>query len=276
MEDTRVVTAARGTRRETSSAATKLPGDRGQPRRRVRQSERIADLRGRLVAVPLSVLALLITLAGHAVAEPGDAQWDPTLPKIVSSGAPGDPVAVANASLQATQLATQTTMELGRKFLSSLGLGGPGAGAPTGAVPGSLNRVNGRQAIEYVIRRGASQAGVPYSWGGGKPNGPSLGVDSGANTVGYDCSGFTQFAFAGVGVLIPKFSGDQYNTGRKIPPTQAKRGDLIFYGPGGTQHVAIYLGNGQVLESASSYGQVGVHPLRTAGMSPYLTRIIES
>jgi cell wall-associated NlpC family hydrolase len=98
----------------------------------------------------------------------------------------------------------------------------------------------------------------------------------GANTVGYDCSGFTQFAFAGVGVLIPKFSGDQYNTGRKIPPSQAKRGDLIFYGPGGTQHVAIYLGNGQVLEAASSYGKVGVHPLRTAGMSPYLARIIES
>jgi cell wall-associated NlpC family hydrolase len=233
-------------------------------------------VRGRLMAVLLSVLALLTTVAGPAVAEPADQQWDPTLPKIISSGAPGDPVAVANASLQATQLATQTTMELGRKFLSSLGLGGTGAGAPTGAVPGSLNRVNGRQAIEYVIRRGASQAGVPYSWGGGKPNGPSLGVDSGANTVGYDCSGFTQFAFAGVGVLIPKFSGDQYNTGRKIPPSQAKRGDLIFYGPGGTQHVAIYLGNGQVLESASSYGQVGVHPLRTAGMSPYLARIIES
>ena len=276
MEDARVATAARRAKRETFSAATKLPGRRGLPQRSAWQSERTTELRGRRIAVLLSVLALLIAVAGPAVAEPADQQWDPTLPKIISSGAPGDPVAVANASLQATQLATQTTMELGRKFLSSLGLGGTGAGAPTGAVPGSLNRVNGRQAIEYVIRRGASQAGVPYSWGGGKPNGPSLGVDSGADTVGYDCSGFTQFAFAGVGVLIPKFSGDQYNTGRKIPPSQAKRGDLIFYGPGGTQHVAIYLGNGQVLESASSYGQVGVHPLRTAGMSPYLARIIES
>jgi len=182
MEETRVATAARRAKRETSSAATKVPGNRGLTHRRAWQSERTTDLRGRLTAVLLSVLALLITLAGPTAAEPADAQWDPTLPKIVSSGAPGDPVAVANASLQATQLATQTTMELGRKFLSSLGLGGPGAGAPTGAVPGSLNRVNGRQAIEYVIRRGASQAGVPYSWGGGKPNGPSLGVDSGANT----------------------------------------------------------------------------------------------
>jgi cell wall-associated NlpC family hydrolase len=217
----------------------------------------------------LAVFPLLVALAAPSAAEP--TEWDPTLPKVISSGAPGDPVAIANASLQATQLATQTTMELGRKFLGSLGIGG----APAGVAPGR-NGVRGQQAIEYVIRRGASQLGVPYSWGGGGPRGPTLGVDSGANTVGYDCSGFTQFAFAGVGVLIPKFSGDQYNTGRKIPPSQAKRGDLIFYGPGGSQHVAIYLGNGQVLEAASSYGKVSVNPLRTAGMSPYLARIIES
>ena len=117
--------------------------------------------------------------------------------------------------------------------------------------------------------------GVPYSWGGGKPNGPSLGIDSGARTVGFDCSGFTQFAFAGVGVLIPKYSGDQYNTGRKVPQSQAKRGDLLFWGPGGSQHVAIFLGNGQMLESSGSAGKVTVSPLRRAGLQPYLARIIE-
>lgn len=223
----------------------------------------------RLAWLLLAVLPMLIALAAPTAAEPGDAQWDPTLPKVLSAGAPGDPLAIANASLQASAMATQTTMDLGRKFLSSLGIGGN----PTSVAPGS---VRGNRAIEYVIARGASQRGVPYSWGGGKPNGPSRGIDSGANAVGYDCSGFTQFSFAGAGVLIPKYSGDQYNTGRKIPPSQAKRGDLIFYGPGGSQHVAIYLGNGQVLESASSYGKVGVNPLRTAGMSPYLVRIIES
>jgi len=222
----------------------------------------------------LSALMLVTMLAVPASAAPDE--WDPTLPKIVSSGAPGDPVAIANASLQATQRATQATMDLGRQFLNTLGIGAANPATPSGVASGTTGRVNGRQAIEYVIRRGASQIGVPYSWGGGKPTGPSLGVDSGANTVGYDCSGFTQFAFAGVGVLIPKFSGDQYNTGRKIPPSQARRGDLIFYGPGGTQHVGIYLGNGQVLEAASSYGKVGIHPMRTAGMSPYLARIIES
>ena len=82
----------------------------------------------------------------------------------------------------------------------------------------------------------------------------------------FDCSGFTRYAFAGVGVQIPKYSGDQYNAGRHIPPSQAKRGDLIFYGPNGTQHVTIYLGNGQMLEASSAAGHVTVSPVRTAGV----------
>lgn len=229
----------------------------------------------RLTASVLATLVVSIGSAIPAASVPDEGQWDPTLPKIVGSGAPGDPVAVMNASLQATQLATQTTLDLGRRFLSSLGLTGTAPAATTSVAPSRVNRVYGQQAVEYVIRRGASQLGVPYSWGGGGPKGPTLGVDSGAGTIGFDCSGFTQFAFAGVGVLIPKYSGDQYNAGRKVAPAQAKRGDLIFYGPGGSQHVAIYLGNGQVLEEASSYGKVSVNPLRTAGMSPYLVRIIE-
>jgi cell wall-associated NlpC family hydrolase len=84
-----------------------------------------------------------------------------------------------------------------------------------------------------------------------------------------------RYSFAGVGVLIPRFSGDQYNAGRHIPPPQAKRGDLIFYGPGGGQHVTMYLGNGQMLEASGSAGKVTVSPVRKAGMTPFLTRIIE-
>lgn len=223
----------------------------------------------RVLAVAVSALAVAIGLAAPSGAAPADGQWDPTLPKLISAGAPGDPLAVANASLAATAQATQMTMDLGRKFLASIGIGG----APTGVAAG---RVRGPQAIEYVIRRGGTQLGVPYSWGGGKPNGPSRGIESGANTVGFDCSGFTQFSFAGVGVLIPKYSGDQYNTGRKVPLAQAKRGDLLFWGPGGGQHVALYLGGGRMIEAAGSAGKVTVSPVRTAGLQPYAARIIES
>jgi cell wall-associated NlpC family hydrolase len=225
----------------------------------------------RRIAIALLVAAgLLLGLSTPAMADPDDGQWDPTLPKLISSGAPGDPLAIANASLAATTQATQVTMDLGRKFLSSMGLGpAPSAGVAPG-------RVRGPQAIEYAIRRGASQMGVPYSWGGGKPTGPTTGVDSGANTVGFDCSGLTQFSFAGVGVLIPKYSGDQYNTGRKVPVSQAKRGDLLFWGPGGSQHVALYLGGGQMLEASGSAGKVTVSPVRQGGLQPYAARIIES
>jgi peptidoglycan DL-endopeptidase RipB len=227
----------------------------------------------RRFTIALLVFAgLLLGLSAPALADPDDGQWDPTLPKLISSGAPGDPLAIANASLAATNQATQVTMDLGRKFLSSLGLAPPAASS-AGVAPG---RVRGPQAIEYVIRRGASQMGVPYSWGGGKPTGPTTGIDSGANTVGFDCSGFTQFSFAGVGVLIPKYSGDQYNTGRKVPVSQAKRGDLLFWGPGGSQHVALYLGGGQMLEASGSADKVTVSPVRRGGLQPYAARIIES
>ncbi|OJZ74854.1 peptidase C40 [Mycobacterium paraffinicum] len=226
------------------------------------------------------VAGLLLSVAAPtpvAVADPGG--WDPTLPATISAGAPGDPLAVANASLQATAQATQTTMDLGRQFLGGLGINILGDPAPTAASPtnpgGKIPRVYGRQAIEYVIKRMGSQMGVPYSWGGGSLDGPSKGVGDGANITGFDCSGLMRYGFAGVGVLIPRFSGDQYNAGRHIPPDQARRGDLIFYGPNGGQHVTMYLGNGQMLEASSLAGHVTVSPVRTPGMTPFLTRIIE-
>lgn len=225
----------------------------------------------RFVLLLLSVIALLVGLAAPALADPDASQWDPTLPKALSAGAPGDPVAMANASLQVSRLALETTQNMGHQFLQSLGL----AGSSPAAMPAGA-RVRGPQAIEYVIRRAGSQIGVPYSWGGGALTGPSKGVGSGANTVGFDCSGLVRFAFAGVGVLLPRFSGDQYNAGRHVPPSQAKRGDLIFYGPGGGQHVTLYLGNGQMLEAYDTGVPIRVAPVRTDGMTPYVTRIIES
>ena len=230
-----------------------------------------------LAWITATVTGLMLSVGAPANADPG--AWDPTLPAQISAGAPGDPLAVANASLQATAQATQTTMDLGKQFLSGLGInlgGDPPAAAATPSNPGAkIPRANGRQAIEYVIRRMGSQMGVPYSWGGGSLDGPSKGVGDGANINGFDCSGLMRYGFAGVGVLIPRFSGDQYNAGRHIPLDQARRGDLIFYGPGGGQHVTIYLGNGQMLEASGSAGKVTVSPVRKAGMTPFLTRIIE-
>jgi cell wall-associated NlpC family hydrolase len=232
---------------------------------------------GFITAMVTGLMLSVAAPAPRAGADPG--QWDPTLPATISAGAPGDPLAVANATLQATAQATQTTLDLGKQFLGGLGINLGGDPAPTAATPtnpgGKIPRVYGRQAIEYAIKRGGSQMGVPYSWGGGSLDGPSKGVGDGANITGFDCSGLMRYMVAGVGVLIPRFSGDQYNAGRHIPQDQARRGDLIFYGPGGSQHVTMYLGNGQMLEASSLAGKVTVSPVRKPGMTPFLTRIIE-
>ena len=120
-----------------------------------------------------------------------------------------------------------------------------------------------------------SQLGVPYSWGGGNANGPSRGIDQGANTVGFDCSGLMLYAFAGVGIKLDHYSGSQYNAGRKVPSSQMRRGDLIFYGPNASQHESMYLGDGMMLEAPYTGSVVKISPVRTSGMTPYVTRLIE-
>lgn len=199
-------------------------------------------------------------------------EWDTTLPMVPSAFVSGDPIAIVNTVLQISATSAQVTADLGKSFLQKLGILKP---ADTGITNGTIPRVYGRQAAEYVISRASSQMGVPYSWGGGNASGPSRGIDSGAGTVGFDCSGLVLYAFAGVGIRLPHYSGDQYDLGRKIPSSQMRRGDVIFYGPGGSQHVAIYLGNGQMLEAPYTGSTVKVSPVRTSGMTPYVVRYIE-
>ncbi len=76
----------------------------------------------RFVIAVATAVALLAGAVAPAAAQPDGGQWDPTLPKLISAGAPGDPLAIANASLAATAQATQVTMDLGRKFLQTIGL----------------------------------------------------------------------------------------------------------------------------------------------------------
>uniref|UniRef100_A0A5Q5CLC6 NLP/P60 protein n=1 Tax=Mycobacterium sp. (strain JLS) TaxID=164757 RepID=A0A5Q5CLC6_MYCSJ len=211
-----------------------------------------------------------------ATAPADTSQWDTTLPMVPSANVAGDPIAIVNAVLQISSTSAQLTADMGRKFLTQLGIL-PQASAPAdpGFTNGRIPRVYGQQAMELVIRRAMSQLGVPYSWGGGNANGPSRGIDQGANTVGFDCSGLILYAFAGVGIKLEHYSGTQYNSGRKIPSSQMRRGDLIFYGPNASQHEAMYLGNGQMIEAPYTGSQVRIAPVRTSGMMPYVTRLIE-
>lgn len=104
---------------------------------------------------------------------------------------------------------------------------------------------------ESVVRAALQMRGIPYSWGGGGAGGPSKGIEQGANTVGFDCSGLTQYAFAKYGVNIPRVSYDQFRAGTPVPVNAMKPGDLVFFHPGsnGPGHVGIFIGNGKFLQA---------------------------
>lgn len=89
-------------------------------------------------------------------------------------------------------------------------------------------------ALQYV--------GGRYVWGG-----TSL-------SKGVDCSGFTMKVYAQFGVSLPHSSVAQAGYGTKIKASEAQPGDLFFYSRGGSGigHVAIYIGNGQIVHAASS------------------------
>ena len=81
--------------------------------------------------------------------------------------------------------------------------------------------------------------GNPYVWGG-----TSL-------TKGIDCSGFTMKIYDRDGVSLPHYSVAQAQCGTRIKASEAKPGDLFFYGGSRISHVAIYIGNGQVIHASS-------------------------
>lgn len=132
------------------------------------------------------------------------------------------------------------------------------------------------QQIEAVIARAESQIGTPYVWGGGDANGATMGLDGkGYNgKAGYDCSGLVLYAYSGAGISLPHYTGYQYQRGTQIPVDQAERGDLLFWGNGGSQHVAIYLGDGMMLEAPQTGMNVQKTAVRRSGLAPMAVRLI--
>jgi cell wall-associated NlpC family hydrolase len=153
-------------------------------------------------------------------------------------------------------------------------------------------------ATVAAARRTASQGGRTSTGGSGRspippnfPNAPAPNARA-ATAVAYakaqvghgyryatsgpdtfDCSGLTAAAWGAAGVGLAHYSGAQYQQTIRIGPGDLQPGDLVFYGPGGANHVEIYIGGGMVVSasnpatgvklagvrygSASGYGRVG-------------------
>ena len=97
--------------------------------------------------------------------------------------------------------------------------------------------------VRSILRAAYSVIGTPYVFGGTSP-------------YGFDCSGFTQYAFKRAGVYIPRTADSQLYYGKRISMSQLRPGDLVFfttYEPGAS-HCGIYVGNGNFIHAGTSTG----------------------
>ena len=88
--------------------------------------------------------------------------------------------------------------------------------------------------------------------------------------VGFDCSGLTRYAYYQAGISIPRNSISQYKALPKVSRANLQRGDLVFWAtntsnPDTIHHVAIYLGDGQILEAPESGKNIRITSMRWTG-----------
>jgi cell wall-associated NlpC family hydrolase len=105
-----------------------------------------------------------------------------------------------------------------------------------------------------AVQAAESQLGVPYVWGGESPKGSA--------DPGFDCSGLTAWSWGQVGVGLPHYSGAQMSDSTPVPLSDLEPGDLLFYGPGGSEHVAMYVSAGTMIEAPETGQSVHLTGLR--------------
>jgi cell wall-associated NlpC family hydrolase len=115
----------------------------------------------------------------------------------------------------------------------------------TGTYP-TIN-VSGSSLEVHALREAMTKIGDAYVWGAA---GPST----------FDCSGLVVWAYAQLGVSLPHFTGDLWNSGVHVSRAQLRPGDLMFF-YADIGHVGIYVGNGFMLDAPTFGIPVGIHPV---------------
>ena len=178
------------------------------------------------------------------------AQEQGQIAQLVQQQQQAEAAAAAKAAQQRQQAAaTAATAAVAHR--SSSGGGASLAGLNQAAPPPSS--AGGAGAVQAA----ESQIGVPYVWGGESPRG--------SGSPGFDCSGLTAWAWGQVGVGLPHFSGAQMADSAPVPVSDLQPGDLLFYGPGGSDHVAMYVGPGSMIEAPFTGASVWITGLRLGG-----------
>jgi cell wall-associated NlpC family hydrolase len=112
-----------------------------------------------------------------------------------------------------------------------------------------------------IVQAALRYLGIPYVWGGASPAG------------GFDCSGLTQYVFGLYGVYIPHFAAYQQVMGIEVPLSAAQPGDLVFFG-NPAYHVAIYMGNGMIVEAPRTGDVVRITPLSQKSNLSNIRRLV--
>jgi cell wall-associated NlpC family hydrolase len=151
----------------------------------------------------------------------------------------------AAEAAQAAQAASAKVAAAQQASTSSSSGGGGGsfnaaAANPPPVAPGGAGAVAAAE----------SQLGVPYVWAAEEPG------------VGFDCSGLTAWAWGQAGVSLPHYSGAQMGDSTPVSVSDLEPGDLLFYGPGGDEHVAMYVSPGTMIEAPDTGDVVHLTGLR--------------
>jgi cell wall-associated NlpC family hydrolase len=134
--------------------------------------------------------------------------------------------------------------------------GGNGGGSGGGSGGGTVrNPPPPTPGAGGAIQQAVSQVGAPYVWGA---EGPSS----------YDCSGLVKWAYGRSGVSLPHYSGAMYAMTTRISASQLQPGDLVFWGGGGSEHVAIYMGGNRLVHAFGAENGVAVTNLAGWWKSP--------
>ena len=116
--------------------------------------------------------------------------------------------------------------------------------AETTTVPTSSNGSS-------IVATAKKYLGSKYTYGGSSPS------------TGFDCSGFTSYIFKQYGISLSRTAAGQYSNGVAVSRANLQPGDLVMFGKSGINHVAIYIGGGQIIHASTPSTGVRIDSLST-------------